>query len=600
MELVYLWVKKYKNIENQGFNFSPRFKCEFKPEYEDYECCEDKKIKQKINKNSINNLFYERTTNTIVTPSNINITTIAGENGSGKTSILHELFYIKNNEFIRSAKPSETLLWIYNEVKNEPEYIGFEDFRSKVQIIYSDNDCEAKSYNNGYSINFLTNIEDYKKRNNAVLAYLGLNKFKEPFNCLFFLPTHFEFKLITIIGLSFESLLNKPISRFNKFNEEKKSTNINSDTIRQLNHFLNKNISKKIQTFQETLDITEYIYLRSFIYNLSKGNENSFKIFEKLFFTGFDINFPFIELIKKELYKNKEDKTIFNKTIINLNQLFENKRLVDNKFIFEISANINQINELILNAEMNVFEINVVSFKDDQNIYFKELSSGEQKLILLFAKLNYIISKYNDIQNKENFLLLLDEPDMWLHPNWQKKFISYLINFIENNQYLKEKKFHIIITSHSPFILSDIPKENVMFLKEGKQIDVDIDTFGANIHTLLSHGFFMENGLMGEFAKSKIEEIKKFYELIKKLEERINKKEKTKILAKKSFERRKEKFYNIQKIIGEPFLKTIMGNYLDELEQVFDAENYKLKQKEKLLNQFTKEELSKYLDEISD
>ena len=27
MELVYLWVEKYKNIEKQGFNFSPRFEC---------------------------------------------------------------------------------------------------------------------------------------------------------------------------------------------------------------------------------------------------------------------------------------------------------------------------------------------------------------------------------------------------------------------------------------------------------------------------------------------------------------------------------------------------------------------------------------------
>ena len=29
MELVYLWVDSYKNIRNQGFNFSPRFECEF-------------------------------------------------------------------------------------------------------------------------------------------------------------------------------------------------------------------------------------------------------------------------------------------------------------------------------------------------------------------------------------------------------------------------------------------------------------------------------------------------------------------------------------------------------------------------------------------
>lgn len=36
MELVYLWVEDYKNIQKQGFNFSPRFRCEFKDEYEKY------------------------------------------------------------------------------------------------------------------------------------------------------------------------------------------------------------------------------------------------------------------------------------------------------------------------------------------------------------------------------------------------------------------------------------------------------------------------------------------------------------------------------------------------------------------------------------
>jgi hypothetical protein len=29
MELVYLWVEEYKNIYHQGFNFSPRFECEY-------------------------------------------------------------------------------------------------------------------------------------------------------------------------------------------------------------------------------------------------------------------------------------------------------------------------------------------------------------------------------------------------------------------------------------------------------------------------------------------------------------------------------------------------------------------------------------------
>ena len=75
------------------------------------------------------------------------------------------------------------------------------------------------------------------------------------------------------------------------------------------------------------------------------------------------------------------------------------------------------------------------------------------------------------------------------------------------------KNLHIIIASHSPFILSDLPKENIIFLEEGKQVKPfkGKQTFGANIHTLLSDGFFMSDGLMGEFAKGKIEEIKDFY-----------------------------------------------------------------------------------------
>ena len=88
-------------------------------------------------------------------------------------------------------------------------------------------------------------------------------------------------------------------------------------------------------------------------------------------------------------------------------------------------------------------------------------------------------------------------------------------------------KIDLFITTHSPFLLSDIPKQNIIFLdtyddksekypnlKDGNCINVsseiDIKPFGANIHELLSHGFFMENGLMGEFAKSKINDVYNF------------------------------------------------------------------------------------------
>jgi hypothetical protein len=66
------------------------------------------------------------------------------------------------------------------------------------------------------------------------------------------------------------------------------------------------------------------------------------------------------------------------------------------------------------------------------------------------------------------------------------------------------KSINIIAATHSPFILSDIPKCNVLFLKEGEQCnEMQEDTFGANIHSLLQNAFFL-NGSIGDFAKEKI------------------------------------------------------------------------------------------------
>ncbi|PHQ65833.1 MAG: hypothetical protein COB99_01870, partial [Sulfurimonas sp.] len=82
MELVYLWVEDYKNIKKQGFNFSPRFECEFDDETKELTIDEKKDYVS-------------------IFPDNINVTAIVGENGSGKSSIIKLLLlliYFKKNK----------------------------------------------------------------------------------------------------------------------------------------------------------------------------------------------------------------------------------------------------------------------------------------------------------------------------------------------------------------------------------------------------------------------------------------------------------------------------------------------------------------------
>lgn len=66
-----------------------------------------------------------------------------------------------------------------------------------------------------------------------------------------------------------------------------------------------------------------------------------------------------------------------------------------------------------------------------------------------------------------------------------------------------------MIVTHSPFVLSDLPIQNILFLEKGgnKADKSDVASFGANIHTMLVNSFFLKGGAMGQFAKETIVKI---------------------------------------------------------------------------------------------
>lgn len=75
-------------------------------------------------------------------------------------------------------------------------------------------------------------------------------------------------------------------------------------------------------------------------------------------------------------------------------------------------------------------------------------------------------------------------------------------------------RLQIIFTTHDPLTLSDMPNSNIVYLKKVNGRTVVLDelakpkkSFAANITDLLADSFFIDNGLMGEFAKEKISSI---------------------------------------------------------------------------------------------
>ena len=107
----------------------------------------------------------------------------------------------------------------------------------------------------------------------------------------------------------------------------------------------------------------------------------------------------------------------------------------------------------------------------------------------------------------ETAVIFIDEGGL-LSSGWQRCYIDILLKMINEN--LNQERVQVVITTNSPFILSDVLREDVVYLsgEEGKITEMREKeiTFGQNIHRLLRRNFFME-ATIGEYAKTMIQEM---------------------------------------------------------------------------------------------
>lgn len=140
-----------------------------------------------------------------------------------------------------------------------------------------------------------------------------------------------------------------------------------------------------------------------------------------------------------------------------------------------------------------------------------DLSSGELQMLNSIStylyhlrNLNYHVGK-SDMIEYSYVNLILEEVELYFHPEYQRQYVYRMLKQIEQVRLDNIKAINIILVTHSPFVLTDVPKYNVLFLQHGEPVHVmQENTFGANIHALLQNGFFLDGTPMGEFAKVKI------------------------------------------------------------------------------------------------
>ena len=153
-------------------------------------------------------------------------------------------------------------------------------------------------------------------------------------------------------------------------------------------------------------------------------------------------------------------------------------------------------------------------FSDNEHETLNTMSSGEKQHIFAINTVAYHLYNIDSIPFQEGLInyeylnLLFDEVELYFHPDMQRKFIDDLLEYLKHIQWENMRSLNMTFITHSPFILSDIPASNILKLKLGRPVQNEQEpTFAANIHDLLDNDFFMDKGFMGEFARSKINDL---------------------------------------------------------------------------------------------
>ena len=226
-------------------------------------------------------------------------------------------------------------------------------------------------------------------------------------------------------------------------------------------------------------------------------------------------------------------------------------------------------------------------------IPFEGLSSGERQIAYTLGNLIYhlrnIESNSDDMNSNINHVsthkygyvnVMLDEVELYFHPDLQRRFISLLLDSIKGLQLPSNCGINITLITHSPFVLSDIPDSNILCMSRKEHGDAFDKTFAANIHDLFNNTFILPYTI-GEYAQRKITEIVSAYHRVicidkndsnwKVCDERQE--------WQKQLEWSRLKY--ISEIIGDNYLSEETKDMLDEIEEWY-SENQDLYETDKI------------------
>lgn len=132
--------------------------------------------------------------------------------------------------------------------------------------------------------------------------------------------------------------------------------------------------------------------------------------------------------------------------------------------------------------------MSMVLTKDDKKFKLTQLSDGELCYLALISDISrkvVIANPNSDNPLHGSGIVLIDEVELHLHPQWQKEVVDKLKDVFPNIQFF--------ITTHSPMVVSNINTNQMVVLKNGERVETSSSSYGQKIDEVLVDFFDIDN-----------------------------------------------------------------------------------------------------------
>ncbi|MCB4763531.1 MAG: AAA family ATPase [Sulfurovum sp.] len=391
------------------------------------------------------------------------LTVIAGENDTGKSTVGKIIFCIIKATSRYKEDFNESKIY---KIENKLDRLFFY-VRRNIDFIDEDNEKYYDELKNIFSIRHYMSYNKEKKLDEYIQRLTNYLK-KSLFDGMI------DKDEIESTLKQLKSIINKP--------EDKNKSIENA-----LNKVFRSEFDSNIVSFNEDIGFIKLIENKLTLLDLkienNKNENNKIEIINECE----PIEFDEVTFIETPLILNNHDMLIRSQTGLDINKrgsrrlgvpyttlhtkdLFDKLKsngfgfFLENEFEDQLKNNIQNIinGEIIYDIEKRDF----VYIKNNQKIPIKNTATG----IKSFGIIQLLID--NDFINR-NSVLILDEPEIHIHPKWQLKYAQLISVLVDN-------AVPVIVTSHSPYMIEalkryseveEIEDRTNFYLAEGGVID---------------------------------------------------------------------------------------------------------------------------------